>query len=313
VAEAANGLVARGHRVTVAVPLGAPVCWPLTADLVRVPALSPECLPGADVILPTFYTTLPAAIASGRPVIRFSLGFEPLWVPDPEVALAGYLLPHPIITISHWLQQLLLQRTGRSSHIVHPGVDRAVFFPRGNKGALASPSIAFILRGAGYSYKGTAVFWQAMSIIHRQRPDIKLLIVANDEAADPGVRFPHLLLRAPGDAELSEILGSADVFVFPSLFEGFGLPPLEAMACGTAVVCTDSGGVRDYARHGVNCLLVPPGTVAPLAQAILRLMSDAPLRHRLVANGLRTASEWSWQRMYDGLHQFVVELAGGMP
>jgi len=112
---------------------------------------------------------------------------------------------------------------------------------------------------------------------------------------------------------LAQILSAADVFVFPSLFESFGLPPLEAMACGTAVVCTDSGGVREYARHGFNCLLVPPGQVAPLANAILKLVNSPTLRQQLIANGLATAAIWSWFRLYDELYRLLPMLAGARP
>lgn len=308
VAEAANGLTARGHHVTVVIPGQAPIAWPLAAEIRRVPHLAADFFPPADVVLPTFYTTLPAALASGIPVVRFCLGFEPLWVPDPEYAAAGYKLPHPVITISRFLQEILMSRVGRHSYLVHPGVDRAAFHPCGNKGAYGSPSVVFLLRGPGYHYKGNAVFWQAMSIVRRKYPGVRLLIVANDEAADPGLGFPYLLLRAPTDAELGRILSAADVFVFSSLFEGFGLPPLEAMACGTAVVCTDSGGVRDYASHGTNCLLVPPGQAESLARAVLDLLRQPVLRQRIAAGGLSTAAVWGWHRLYDGLSGLLPQL-----
>ncbi len=310
VAEAANGLAARGHHVMIALPRDAPVSWPLAAEVVRVPSLAGEFLPAADAVLPTFYTTLPAALATRRPVIRFCLGFEPLWVADPQTALAGYGHPYPILTISTWLQGILRARAGRSSLLVHPGVDRAAFYPRGNKGCYGRPSVLFLLRGPGYSWKGTDLFWHAMAVVHRRRPEVRLLIVANDEAADPSIAMPHRVFRAPGDEEFAQILSAADVFIFPSLFEGFGLPPLEAMACGTAVVAADSGGLRDYAQHGQNCLLVPPGRVQPLAEAILQLLQDDGLRRRLCANGLRTAAAWPWHRLYDEMHQFVPALAG---
>ncbi|MCL6615160.1 MAG: glycosyltransferase family 4 protein, partial [Firmicutes bacterium] len=250
VAEAANGLVARGHRVFLALPEGAPLSWYVTAEVVRVPRLAPQFMPAADLTIPTFYTTVPVAVALRRPFIRLSLGFEPLWVPDPGTALATYRWPRPIITISTWLQEIILHRTGRTSHLVHPGVDRAVFYPRGNKGAYGRPSVVFLLRGPGYAWKGADVLWQAMTMVLARRPDVKLLLIANYEAGDPGLNLPYLLLRAPSDEELARIISAGDVFVFPSLFEGFGLPPLEAMACGTAVVTTTNGGMRDYAQHG---------------------------------------------------------------
>ena len=309
VAEAANGLAARGHRVFLALPEGAPLSWPVRAEIVRVPRLAPEFMPAADLAIATFYTTVPVAAGLRRPFIRFCLGFEPLWVPDPGTALATYRWPRPIVTISTWLQEIILRRTGRTSHLVHPGVDCAAFHPYGNKGAYGRPGVVFILRGPGYSWKGAELLWQAMGRVLARRPDAKLLLIANDEAGDPGLGLPYLLLRAPGDEELARIISAGDVFVFPSLFEGFGLPPLEAMACGTAVVTTANGGVRDYAQHGVNCLLVPPGRVEPLAEAILALIEDGGLRERLAAGGQATAAAWNWYRFYDEMHHLVTGLA----
>ena len=84
--------------------------------------------------------------------------------------------------------------------------------------------------------------------------------------------------------------------MFTSYFEAFGLPPLEAMACGTAVVTTDCGGTRDYARHGENCLVVPPSDIEALSQAMRDLLLDEGIRDRLTANALSLARAWNWER-----------------
>lgn len=91
--------------------------------------------------------------------------------------------------------------------------------------------------------------------------------------------------------ELAQRYRDADVLLFPPLWqEPFGLVPLEAMACGTPVVATGTGGSGSFLVDGENCLLVPPGDPAALAGAVQRLAGDAALRHRLVAAGLRTAA-----------------------
>jgi glycosyltransferase involved in cell wall biosynthesis len=79
-------------------------------------------------------------------------------------------------------------------------------------------------------------------------------------------------------------------------FQAFGLPALEAMACGAVSVLTDAGGVREYARDGENCLLVPPRDVDAAAGAILRLLSDEPLVTRLRDAGFVTSRELSLKR-----------------
>ncbi|MBV9410878.1 MAG: glycosyltransferase family 4 protein [Acidimicrobiia bacterium] len=91
---------------------------------------------------------------------------------------------------------------------------------------------------------------------------------------------------------LREKYAAADVFVFPSEWdEPFGLVPIEAMACGTPVIGTGSGGSAEFMHDGANCLRYPPGDAPALAAAIRRLAESPELRARLAAGGAVTADE----------------------
>jgi glycosyltransferase involved in cell wall biosynthesis len=96
------------------------------------------------------------------------------------------------------------------------------------------------------------------------------------------------------EADLPALLSGALAFVFPSLYEGFGLPVLEAMACGAPVICSDTSSLPEVA--GDAALLVNPREPEALAQAMLRLVLDGELRGELVARGLRQARHFSWRR-----------------
>jgi glycosyltransferase involved in cell wall biosynthesis len=101
-------------------------------------------------------------------------------------------------------------------------------------------------------------------------------------------------LFRPTDAELRQLYNSVALFVLPSHYEAWPLPGLEAMACGAALVCADSVGVRGYARHGENALLVPAGRPDLLAEAIEGLIRDEARRMRLANAGRQTALGYRW-------------------
>ncbi len=105
--------------------------------------------------------------------------------------------------------------------------------------------------------------------------------------------FVRLLDYVPDD-ELAGLYSGARAFVFPSLYEGFGLPVLEAMACGPPVVCSATSSLPEVA--GEAALLVDPEDTAALAGAIGQLLADDPLRASLAAKGLAQIQRFSWSR-----------------
>ena len=107
---------------------------------------------------------------------------------------------------------------------------------------------------------------------------------------------------------MADFYHRCDVFVFPSLAEGFGLPALEAMACGCAVITTECGGVSTFAQPDENCLMVPPGQPKLLAAAISRLTSEPRLRARLARAGVETARMFDRDASLDRLAAAVLAL-----
>jgi len=95
------------------------------------------------------------------------------------------------------------------------------------------------------------------------------------------------------DEDLAVLYSAATLHVMPSRYEGFGLTVLEAMACGTPVVCSNTSSLPEVA--GEAALLVPPDDMHGWAEAIARVWSDAALRAQMRARGLAQAARFTWE------------------
>lgn len=104
------------------------------------------------------------------------------------------------------------------------------------------------------------------------------------------VRFPGYV---PAE-DLPALLSAAECLAMPSLYEGFGLPVLEAMACGTPVICSTAGSLPEVA--GDAALTFPPLEVEALAAGLARLLQEPDLREQLVARGYQRTAEFTWER-----------------
>jgi glycosyltransferase involved in cell wall biosynthesis len=109
------------------------------------------------------------------------------------------------------------------------------------------------------------------------------------------IHFPGFV----ADEDLPALYTLADLFAFPSHYEGFGIPVLEAMACGTPVVCADNSSLPEVA--GDAALLVPATDSQALVDAMHRLLIDTSLREALVGRGLEQARKFAWEKAAERL------------
>jgi glycosyltransferase involved in cell wall biosynthesis len=101
------------------------------------------------------------------------------------------------------------------------------------------------------------------------------------------------LIGFVADEDLPALYSLADLFAYPSHYEGFGIPIIEAMACGTPVVCADNSSLPEVA--GEAALQLPATDTPALAEAMGRMLADAALRQKAIAAGLAQAKKFSWQ------------------
>jgi glycosyltransferase involved in cell wall biosynthesis len=147
-------------------------------------------------------------------------------------------------------------------------------------------------------------------------PDLQLRIVgavthifANPDLQRLASRDPriHFLGRLT-DAELIEQYQGASAFVFPSLYEGFGIPPLEAQACGCPVVAANAASIPEVLQ--ASALYFDPLDVSHMAAAMQRVLTDQPLREALRLHGLNNVERFSWDLSAQRLSQRIDSLLG---
>ena len=158
---------------------------------------------------------------------------------------------------------------------------------------------------------------EAFAIARRSGPDdLKLLIIGDELSKYPVLRqsvHRHKLdkhvrfLGFQPQETLAAFYRLARAFVFPSLYEGFGLPPLEAMACGTPVVTSNVSSLPEVA--GGAALLVDPLDSEAIADGMVRAVTDDTLRADLIARGLTRAHEFSWKQSVAKIHGISMDVA----
>jgi GT2 family glycosyltransferase len=309
--EHLNRLKDRGHDVRLFTLGGRPDWFPLRAQVVTFDTYADvaAALAEEDAIkVATWWNTAApvwrGSVLRGIPVF-FVQDIETSYYPNDEAmrhhVLAGYRPEFHYITISKWNQERL-RELGLESTLIPPGIDLELFRPLDE---VARRDDVLLALGRSNPLKNLGLTIDAWRALGDARPELTLFGIEPELGERHGARY----VTAPSDERVNELFNEATVFVQTSTHEGFCLPPLEAMATGAAVVCTDAHGNRDFCRDGENCLM-PEATVGAVRGAIARLLADSELRRRLGEEGRRTAQDYAWDRRIDALEAFYEDLAG---
>ena len=256
---------------------------------------------GCNVVIALWFQQMEELAESPVPVVLFEQGSEFLFgdyqdlrpdSPVRQLLQKNYAVPWPIITVSPLLDTILRIRYGRKTTVVPNGVDTDFYRPGREK----SNNTVLLVGNPQLRFKGFDIALQALEKAWRIYPNFEVHWVCQVSPRVYGISFPLKIVLNPPQDELARHYREATVFLFTSWYEGFGLPPLEAMASGTAVVATDCGGIRTYAQEGYNALLAEPGDVDSLAYALVFLLQNEEARKVLEERGRATALEFSLEK-----------------
>jgi glycosyltransferase involved in cell wall biosynthesis len=204
-----------------------------------------------------------------------------------------------IVTISHHAARTLVERLELPEErvrAIHLGIDHDVFTPA------EEPRGSFLLYPArGWPHKNHARLFEAFAALREKRPELELALTSYEGATPEGA-------RALGHVSREELVGlyrNAAALVFPSLYEGFGQPPLEAMACGCPVACSNAGSLPEVVGDAAR--LFDPESVEEMTAAVAEVLDD-PETWR--ARGLERAKEFTWEKTARAHDEVYAELVG---
>jgi glycosyltransferase involved in cell wall biosynthesis len=288
--EMANALVMRGHWVSVHVPDGKSCDWlaclAQTQDWKVLAGLRPDALIlfgfGDD-----FLQTVEAAQPKQRVFYLLSLS-EPhadqvLTLANPKAKRLREVLRSPdwlILACSTWVAEWLQANIRPDAHLLLGGINRTIFHPVKVKRAKGQHII--LSSGDSREREGSIAVAEAIKIVASR--GYPVVLKTYHKSGIP-------------QSEMARTYCEASIFLDGQHYGGWANGVAEAMACGTPVVCTNIGAVRDFAIDGETALLVPVEDREAMVAAVIRLLEDAELAQRLRVNGLKTVERFSYADM----------------
>lgn len=246
-------------------------------------------------------------------------------------AIALRLGVDQVIAVSDFLKRELVQFyrfDAEKVNVIYNGIDTQKFNPeidglkiRGKYGVGSNPLVLFLGRLA--PYKGPQFLIMAAPQILKEVPDAKFVIAGSGRHEIPQLKIlvkklnlekAFIFTGYVTDWEIPYLYASCDVFCYPSLWEGFGLTPAEAQACGKPVVAFNISAIPEVVKNRETGILVPPKDYTKLAPAIIQLLSDKKAREKMGHKGRqRVLRLFSWDNVAKEtikVYQKALELQG---
>ena len=250
----------------------------------------PEKMGRGDIVIATAIQT--AEMVKKLPdecgkKVYFIQGFENWSKPNEEV-YESYNYGMTNICVAKWLQNMVEAHSCNSAYLVSNCIDTDVFNQKNM--SRRKHSIVFHYRSA--DYKGPQYALEAIRRLEEKYDDLYVDVISIEDEPEnlPKSCVYHKSISAE---EIVVINNRTEIFMCTSIEEGFGLPGLEAMACGCAVVSTAYKGVLEYAIDGENALLSPARDIDAMVSNIVKLFEDDGLRKKISDKAVRTGAEKS--------------------
>lgn len=272
-------------------------------NLLRVPEIKEKYLGKADVLMVSSYKNALEVKDFSDKVGRkayLAQHDERLYHGQPDEVSRAYRLPFKFIAVSTWIKDWLKKDFNQDAELLINTLDKNIFFPREQK--RESDTIRILMLHHTYEWKGTAEGVNIVNELKKKYKNIKLVMYG---ARQEDVSCDEYHYK-PFGIETAKLFSSCDIFLCPSWDEGFGLPSLEAMACGCAVVTYDNGGSRDFAFDGETAMVAGRKDVEDLKNKLEILIKDTEIRKRIVEKGIEFVKNMpDWQKQAKILENLI--------
>lgn len=272
----------------------------LKVNLIRTPTLRDRFIPDADIVVATWWATAYYVNSYGESKgKKFYLvqHYETWGGPEKKVDNT-YRMGLNKVVVCTWLKDIMEKKFGQKVALVPNGFNPEKFYMENNR-TYGNKRVLIPYRCD--EWKGAEDGLKAWAIIKKAIPEAGLVMFGPHRTREvPSYAEFHQL---PFDDELRKIYNSCNLFLFPSRAEGFGLPPMEAMACGCAVIATNVGGVPDYTIPGETALLSPPYEPEALAQNAIGLLKDEARLRSIAQKGHSYIQKFTWERATEQLEK----------
>jgi glycosyltransferase involved in cell wall biosynthesis len=299
----ANLLAERGHQVkvivvcksyfrrTVANLLGLKPIWykDFKAEILRIKK-NLKIIPRADISVACDWRSaqsLNSLTDSKGKKFHLIMHDERLYHGDHEIVSRIYQYSLYKIAISNWIRERLLKYFNIDSTVLITPVDFNLFHEMA--GLRNHSGLRILMLHHVYIWKGIEEGIGAFQAVQKIVPDIKMILFGV-KRENPSVACDEYHYNLP-QKELAKLYSSCDIFLCPSDYEGLGMPAMEAMACGCAVVTFDTGGSRDYAFDGQTAFVARHGDVKDLTAKLLNAVTDKAQREKIARAGQRYIKE----------------------
>lgn len=330
--EYANALAALGHKVTLVYPMilakeeinqykrfkpsiwywkprftksFRPDAWFSLKPEVKtlwVPYLNERYIPDGDVVVATAWQTAEwvheYSPKKGRKLYLIQ-GLETMYGPESRV-ISTWKMPLQKIVISKWLENYATSLKEQCTYIPN-GLDFSAFYI---EKSISEARHGIVMLYHTGEWKGSKDGLEAIRQTKLALPGITAVLFGatpRPEGLDPWIEY----VQKPSQEKLRAIYNSSTVCLAPSLSEGWGLVPCEALMCGTPVVLTDIGGHREFGFHLSTALLSPPGDADKLSINLIKILLDTDLRNELAHQGNALVKNFTWERAASSFEEII--------